>query len=332
MNQSAISQSPTIIKKFLGYLQTVKGKSPKTIDEYFLDLRTFFRYIKIKFGMVDTDVDFNTISIEDIDIDTIKKITLTDVFEYMEYISRNRHNSAVTRNRKVCSLRMFFKYITNKIGELDTDPLKELETASIGKRLPKFLTLDQSKALLDVVLSCGDKYKYRDYCILMLFLNCGIRLSELVGINVGDIRDDGSLRIIGKGNKERIIYINDACKVAIENYIKVRTIDGVKDKNALFISRNKNRLSQKTVQHLVGKYLELAGLGGMGYSVHKLRHTAATLMYQEGGVDIRILKDILGHQNLGTTEIYTHVCSKQIKDAVDANPLSKIKLAINDKN
>ena len=322
MKQSILEQSPEILRKFLGYLQTIRGKSPKTVEEYFTDLRTFFRYIKMKNKLVPEDLPFEKIPIDDVDINFIKEISLTEVFEYMCYLSEVRKNREAARSRKACSLRMFFKYLTNKTGELEANPIKELETPKKGKRLPKFLTLEQSKKLLDTVIANGGRNLERDYCIITLFLNCGIRLSELTGINMDDIREDGSLKILGKGDKERTVYLNDACKSAIENYRKVRPVDGVKDKKALFISRNNNRISAKTVQLLVGKYLELAGFKGMGYSVHKLRHTAATLMYQYGNVDIRILKDVLGHVNLGTTEIYTHISNNQVKNAIQNNPLS----------
>ena len=325
MKESILNESPLIIKKFLGYLQTVKGKSPKTVEEYFLDLRTFFRYMKLKKHSVDGSAEFEKIAINDIDVEFIKIITLIDVFEYMNYLFDKRGNHEAARARKASSLRVFFDYLTNKLGILETNPVKELETAKLGKRLPKFLNLDQSIKLLNTVLENGGEYKERDYCIITLFLNCGMRLSELVGINFNDIREDGSLRLLGKGNKERIVYINEACKDAIEKYKKVRPVDGLKEKNAFFISRHLKRISPKTVQHLVNKYLKLAGFSGMGFSVHKLRHTAATLMYQHGNTDIRILKEILGHENLGTTEIYTHVCNKQIENAINSNPLGTLK-------
>ncbi len=325
MKESILNESPLLMKKFLGYLQTVKGKSPKTVEEYFLDLRTFFRYMKVKRHAVNNNTEFEDIAINDIDIEFIKTITLIDVFEYMNYLLDKRGNHEAARARKASSLRVFFDYLTNKLSLLESSPVKELETAKLGKRLPKFLNLEQSFKLLNTVLENGGEFKERDYCIITLFLNCGMRLSELVGINFNDIRADGTLRLIGKGNKERIVYINDACKEAIEKYKKVRPVDGLKERNAFFISRHLKRISPKTVQHLVNKYLDLAGLSGMGYSVHKLRHTAATLMYQYGNTDIRILKEILGHENLGTTEIYTHVCSKQIQNAINSNPLGAAK-------
>lgn len=324
MNKNFFDNSPPVIRKFLGYLQTVKGKSLKTVEEYFLDLRTFFRYMKLKKGIVPPESEFEKIEIDDITIDFIKTITLIDIFEYMHYLSSERKNHAAARLRKASSLRMFFKYLTNKTGELKENPTKELETPKIGKSLPKFLSLEQSKSLLNAVINYSGSYKERDYCIITLFLNCGIRLSELVGINLNDIKPDKTLKILGKGNKERIVYLNDACVSAIEEYKKHRPNDKIKDSNALFISRQHNRINVKTVQALVEKYLKVAGLSNSGFSVHKLRHTAATLMYQYGNVDIRILKEILGHENLGTTEIYTHISNNQVKDAINDNPLNKL--------
>lgn len=324
MKKTFFDSSPDVIKKFLGYLQTVKGKSIKTVEEYFLDLRTFFRYMKLKNNLVSPDSEFDKIEIDDIDIEFIRKISLLDIFEYMNYLSSERGNHAAARLRKTSSLRMFFKYLTNKTGELKVNPAKELETPKLGKRLPKFLSLEQSQELLRAVMNYPGKYRERDYCIITLFLNCGIRLSELVGINLNDIKPDGTLKILGKGNKERIVYLNDACVQAIERYKKERPNDGVKDANAFFISRQHNRISVKTVQFLVEKYLKVAGLSDSGFSVHKLRHTAATLMYQYGNVDIRILKEILGHENLGTTEIYTHISNNQLKEAIKDNPLNKV--------
>lgn len=323
MKTEILETAPEILKKFLGYLQTVKGKSMKTVDEYFCDLRTFFRYLKLKNNQVKNDVEFNSIDILDIDISIIKSVTLTDVFEYINYLSQERKNNAASRSRKVSSLRTFFKYLTHKAQMLDTNPIEQLETPKLSKSLPKYLSLEQSKKLLSTVLNYNGKFKERDYCILTLFLNCGLRLSELVGINIKDIGENGTLKIKGKGNKERMIYLNKACTKSIENYLRVRPKEGVKDKAALFISRQNNRISNKTVQFLVDTYLSRAGLSELGCSTHKLRHTAATLMYQYGNVDIRVLKDILGHENLGTTEIYTHLANKQIQKAMESNPLSE---------
>lgn len=320
MKPELLAEAPPILREFLGYIGTIKGKSPKTVEEYYLDLRTFFRYIKKSRGLVPPETDFEAVGIADIDLDLIKTIDLTQVFEYMNFLSTERKNGADTRSRKVASLRSFFRYLTAKTGKLKTNPVEELETPKLKKSLPKFLTLEQSIELLSAAEGA------RDYCILVLFLNCGMRLSELVGLNLSDIRlREGTMKITGKGNKERIVYLNDACLAALRSYLAVRPKDGLLDRNALFISKQRKRISPKTVQYLVKKYLGRIGLGGRGYSVHKLRHTAATLMYQQGHVDIRVLKDILGHQNLGTTEIYTHVSSEQMARAAQANPLAKIR-------
>ena len=322
LKPNIIYEAPKILIDFLGYIQTIKGKSPKTVDEYYLDLRTFFRYLKMSKGLVDSKTIFEEIQISDVNIEMLESITLTDLYQYLNYLLIERNNNASTRSRKISSLKSFFNYLTNKTGLLKNDPTKELDMPKRKSSLPKFLTLEQS---IDLLNSVSGPYKERDYCIITLFLNCGMRLSELVGINLNDIRSDNTLKLTGKGNKERIVYLNDACLRAIERYKMVRPNVNIKDKNALFISRFNKRISPKTVQFIVKKYLESINLDNQGYSVHKLRHTAATLMYQHGNVDIRILKDILGHANLGTTEIYTHLSSKQLQKAVSSNPLSSIK-------
>lgn len=320
MKPELLAEAPQIIREFLGYLGTIKGKSEKTVEEYYLDLRTFFRYIKLSRN---DDTPFEEISISDVDIDLIRTITLMQVFEYMNYLTNVRNNKPATRSRKVSSLRTFFKYLTNKTNQLDVNPVLELETPKLRSSLPKYLTFEQS---IDLLTKVDGKNKERDYCILVLFLNCGLRLSELVGLNLSDVRQSSNtMRVLGKGNKERIVYLNEACQDAIRRYLAVRPHDGLIDKKALFISAQRKRISPKTVQYLVKKYLAQIDLGGPGYSVHKLRHTAATLMYQHGHVDIRVLKDILGHENLGTTEIYTHLSDQQMEQAANANPLAHIK-------
>ena len=251
----------------------------------------------------------------------LESVTLTDAYEYMTWLQRERGNQSAARARKVSSLKGFFKYLTTKKHYLKVNPIDELEAPKKKKALPKYLTLEQSIELLNAV---DGEYQARDYAILTLFLNCGLRVSEMSGLNYTDIRNDNTLRVLGKGNKERIVYLNSACISAIQDYMKVRPIDGVKDKKALFISRNHNRMSVKTIQAMVYKYLEKIGLNAHGYSCHKLRHTAATLMYQHGGVDVRVLKEVLGHENLATTEIYTHLSSEQLKHAADHNPLAKV--------
>ncbi|MBQ2135488.1 MAG: tyrosine-type recombinase/integrase, partial [Clostridia bacterium] len=254
----------------------------------------------------------------------IKTITISDLYSYLVFCKDERGNNAATRARKTSTLRIFFKYLCNQTHQIETNPAEMLDSPKVKQSLPKHLTLENSFELLNAV---DGPNKERDYCILVLFLNCGLRLSELCGLNLQSISSEGMLTVLGKGNKERVIYLNDACNEAIKAYLAVRPNDGipVTDRNALFISRNHRRISNKTVQHIVKSYLEKAGLGDKGFSTHKLRHTAATLMYQHGNVDIRVLKDILGHANLGTTQIYTHISNAQIKNAIDSNPLAKAK-------
>lgn len=322
MNSKYIFEAPEVIKDFLGYLQNIKGKSQKTVEEYYLDLRTFFRYIKILKGREKPDAEFDKILITDVDLDLIKSVTLTDIYSFMDYAINDRQNNAKTRSRKTSSIKSFFSYLANKKCLIAANPAEELEVPKTKKALPKFLTLEQSIELLN---SVDGKYKERDYCILTIFLNCGIRLSELVGLNINDINlSDNIMTVTGKGNKQRIVYLNDACVSALKNYLAVRPND-TKEKNALFISHIKKRMGNQAVQDVVYKYLKKIGLDGNGYSVHKLRHTAATLMYQHGNVDIRVLQEMLGHENLGTTEIYTHLSSEQLENAAEANPLSKVK-------
>lgn len=322
--KSKYQDCPNIIRDYLFYLQTIKGRSLKTVDGYYIDLRTFFRFINAYKSYVDSSINFSDISITNINIDIISKITLSDVYEYLHYISSDRNNSAITRSRKVSTIRSFFNYLTNKVNLLNNNPMIELEVPSSKKSLPKYLTLEQSILLLQ---SVSGIYHERDYCMIVLFLNCGMRLSELVGINLSDIHDN-KLKLTGKGNKERIVYLNEACLSSIDEYTKYRTINKISplDKDALFLNRNGKRITGRRVEQIIDENLKLAGLDQYGYSTHKLRHTAATLMYQNGGVDIKILQDLLGHANLGTTEIYTHISNKQLEEASDKNPLSQIKI------
>lgn len=323
MKFELITSAPPIIRDFLTYSESIKGKSSASVEEYYHDLQTFFRYIKLQHGLVDGNTPFEEISLENVDIALVKTVTISDIYAFLVYCKNERGNNAATRARKSSTLRIFFKYLTNQVRLLDKNPAELLESPKIKKSLPKYLTLEESKQLLRCI---DGPNKERDYCIITLFLNCGMRLSELCALNVTDIGTDGSLRILGKGNKERIIYLNQACIKALTAYLPNRHMDGVPatDRCALFLSRNKRRLSNKTVQHIVYTYLEKAGFSNRGLSVHKLRHTAATLMYQHGNADIRVLKDILGHANLGTTQIYTHISDEQVRKALDSNPLSHI--------
>lgn len=320
--------SPVILKDFLNYLETIKGVSKNTLKSYFYDLRIFFRFIKLHKGFSDEDIPFEEIDISNMTINHIKNITLSDLYYYLSFISRDRDNIARSRARKVASIKSFFKYLYNKAKLLDFNPANELETPKIVKSLPRYLNVNESKNLL---LSIdGDNYQ-RDFAIITLFLNCGIRLSELVSLNLNSIKND-TLTILGKGNKERNIPLNAACISAINEYLKVRRVIGVSDRNALFLSKQKKRISNNMVHRLVKKYIKESGLDTQRYSTHKLRHTAATLMYKYGNVDIRALQELLGHESIATTEIYTHLDKQQLKDAVDSNPLSDFSKSHNNDN
>ena len=316
-NNLSFPDAPMVLKNFLQYQLVIQGKSQNTVHEYYYDLRTFFRYLKNTLYNL-SDVNFEDIDIKDITIDDIKKVNLSTLYDYLSFINLNRENESRTRARKVSSLKAFFKYLVDKEEVLTVNPTEKLETPKLGKTLPTHLSLDEAKKLLDTV---SGPNKERDFCILTLFLNCGLRLSELIGINLKDIKED-TIRIRGKGNKERTIYLNGSCVSALSNYMRLRPVDGVKDADALFISKQKRRISEQMVQVIVKKYIKAAGLDPNKYSPHKLRHTAATLLYKYGDVDIRILQEMLGHKNLNTTQIYTHIDNKQVKEAAQRHPLA----------
>ncbi len=323
---SNFSNIPEPLLSFLIYIESIQGKSSKTSNEYFYDLRTFYRFLKIKFNLVDTATEFNQISIDDITIDILSRVDLNIVYEYINFLTRARGNSPSSRARKIAALKSFYKYVCNKAKLIDTNPTAELESVKIHKQLPKHFTLEDSISLLSEI--DGDNAE-RDYCIFTLFLNCGLRLAELVGINITDIQKD-KLTVIGKGGKERTIYLNEACINALEVYLPIRNKmkPTASDRNALFLSNRNKRISRRTVQYSVEKYVKRIGLDPHKYTTHKLRHTAATLMH-ESGVDIRVLQEILGHKQLSTTEIYTHVSNDRMRDAVKNNPLSTIKIEKN---
>lgn len=316
-----MAECPNILREYLGYMETVKGRSANTVNGYFIDLRTFFRFLLIQRGICKSNSDTPP-DIRLVDLDLIRTVTLADLFEFMNYSKSERDNSNVTRARKVSSLRQFFHYLTEISHKLDDNPAKNLSSPKLPSRMPKHLTLDQSLQLLQV--AGQGKYAERDYCIITLLLNCGLRRAELAGLNRTDVRDDNTLRVIGKGNKERILYLNEACQKALAAYLPKRPLEGTKDKKALFYGHTKDRISLQGVHYIVKGYLKQVG-GAEDFSTHKLRHTAATLMYQQGGVDLLVLKEMLGHKNLGTTEIYTHTSNEQLRRAADANPLSGVK-------
>lgn len=327
---SCEKELPELVQRYLIYITTIKNRSQRTADAYAIDLRNFFRFYKLNKNLVKKDMEFSNINISDIDIKIIKKIKLSDVYEYLNFVMKCHSNSAKARARKVSSIRGFFKYLTYNLNVLSENPVEHLEIPSFKKSIPKYLSLEESKDLLKTKSNSVSSTKFRDYCILTLFLNCGMRVSELCNIDFKDIKlKEGTLRLLGKGNKERLVYINAACVEAIEDYVNKerKNLKKIVDKDALFLaSRTGKRLGVRQTQKIVEIALNDAGFFGMGYSPHKLRHTAATLLYQHGKVDILVLKELLGHANVGTTEIYTHVSNKMLRDAVFQNPLSKEKM------
>lgn len=310
---------PQTLKDFIFYLEVVLGKSKTTTYEYLLDLENFFRYMKIRKQKMPSQTKLHDVAIHDLDIPFVASITLEDIYDYFYFCREKRNNNSRTIARKMSTLRVYFRYMTQRMHHLQSNPMENVQTPSLSKTLPKHLSLEESTELLAAV-----KKSRRDYAIITLFLNCGMRLAELISLNVRDIKNEYVV-ITGKGNKQRTIHLNQACRDAVDDYLKhERPKEGLKDPEALFISRNKSRISRRAVQNLVEKYLKLAGLDDKELSTHKLRHTAATLMHRHGHVDIRVLQEILGHENLGTTQIYTHVDSESIKEASMSNPLSKV--------
>lgn len=321
--------NPEYLNSFLDYTVTILNKSPNTVKEYNYDLAMFLKFIKIRFNMT-KEKDFSKIVVKDVTIDTIKKIKLDDIHAFLSYLTTTYHSKAATRARKASSIRVFFNYLCAKANLIEVNPAQNLETPKLDRRLPKYLSLEDSQKLLSTVDNPDNRNYLRDYAIITLFLNCGLRLAELVGINIGDIDfSENKMTVIGKGNKERTIYLNKACIRAIKEYLEVRPKEGIRtdkfnSKNALFLSERKERISRRTVQHIVDKELSAAGLASKKLSTHKLRHTAATLMYQYGQVDIRALQEVLGHESISTTEIYTHVANEQAREAIENNPLANI--------
>lgn len=316
---------PLFLEDYLNYMETIKGTSSNTVKEYFFDLRTFLRFLKLRYKLVPKDIIFDEIEIDDMKIDLIKNVTIQDLHAYISYIDRSRGNSNTTRSRKVASVRSFFKYLHSKVNLIDNNPALNLEFPKQDARHPIYLTLEQAERFLNTVLTNpNDIFRSRDYAIIMLFLNCGLRLSELSSINIDKINGDDNLTVIGKGNKERTIFLNEACVQAIQEYLKFRPI--VSGEKALFLSKRRQRMSNRAIQHMIDRYLEKTGLDPLVYSVHKLRHTAATLMYKYGNVDIRALQEILGHESVSTTQIYTHLDDDRLRKAVKSNPLGNRKL------
>ena len=324
------SDCPQILREFLIYHENIKGQSQLTISEYYLDLRMFLRFIKMMRNDMPISTRLDNIDIKDIDIHFIEKIDTSDIFDFLSYLANDRTAnpdsaatdygiSASSRARKLSAIKSFYKYLTVRTKQLEENPVADLEYPKLRKSLPKYLTLDQSAALLQAVSGQNEK---RDYAILMLFLNCGIRRSELVNLNLTDVYED-RIRVVGKGNKERFVYFGSACRKAIDAYLPERNKKVLSDNRALFGSRDNNRISVTAVHRLVKKALLQAGLDSTQFSAHKLRHTAATMMLS-GGVDVKTVQEVLGHENLNTTQIYTHIENTELKIAAEANPLSKL--------
>lgn len=323
----SVGEFSPLIQEYASYKASIQGCSQKTVDEYLLDLRTFFRFLIARdLDMTLENAEFYSIDVSAVGLDRLRSVTQDDIYQFLFYAGTVRGNRWSARARKLASIRSLYKYLVSKRHYLTENPTVDIDTPKAQKSLPKVLSLDESIRLLGVVQSdTKAPHRTRDYAILTLFLNCGMRVSELVGINLTDLEDDlRSLRVTGKGSKERVIYLNDACRAALDDYLKIRKSDryrAVTDK-ALFLSQRNVRISVKMVQAMVYRYLKMAGLGSKHYSVHKLRHTAATLMYQSGNVDVRVLKDILGHEQLNTTQIYTHVSNREMEEAMTQNPLA----------
>ena len=311
-------EAPQPVREFLVYHDTIKGQSKRTVDSYFLDLRTFTRYLYVSRGLVPRDTALEDVDISSAGLDFYGAVTVSEVYDFLAYLSRDRELNAASRARMITSIKGFYKYLTVKTKQLDTDPVQDLDTPKLQKTLPHYLTLEESKRLLSAV---DGKNKERDYCILCLFLNCGLRISEMAGLDLTDIRPD-SLLIHGKGNKQREVYLNDASARALNDWLLVRKSIAAVDKNAVFLSNRRKRISVDSIQVMVRNTLLKAGLDPSQISPHKLRHTAATLMLQNG-VDVRTLQEVLGHESLNTTQIYTHVANAELKKAAAANPLAQ---------
>ena len=321
---------PQILRDFLTYHENIKGQSQLTINEYYLDLRMFLRFMKLMRNDMPVSTRLDDIPIKDIDLDFIRTITTSDIFDFLSYLANDRTPnpdssapdygiSPSARARKLSAIKSFYKYLTVRTKQLAENPVADLEYPKLRKSLPKYLTLEQSAALLKAVSGPNQK---RDYAILMLFLNCGIRRSELVGRNISDVYED-RIRVVGKGNKERFVYFGTPCRKAIDAYLPERNKKILSDNRALFGSRDNNRISVTAVHRLVKKYLLMAGLDATQFSAHKLRHTAATMMLS-GGVDVKTVQEVLGHENLNTTQIYTHIENTELKIAAEANPIARL--------
>lgn len=312
-----------LLDDFLSYLKSTKGSSETTIREYYYDIRMFLRFLKSRKGLVESNLSFDDIPIEDVNAEILNSVTKQDIYAYNSYLGNVRKISNRSKHRKITSIRRFFHYLNTKIDLIEENPLENIDMPTFEKTLPVYLSLEQAKNLLQAISNSSQKdvYRLRDYAIVTLFLNCGMRLSELSNIKLSHIEEDHTLRVLGKGKKERTIYLNKACRSALEDYLKIRP---QVENDTLFLSMRQRPISNRAIQHMIEKYIVEIGLDPTKYSVHKLRHTAATLMYQYGNADILSLQEILGHESVTTTQIYTHVKEETLRNTVEQNPLAEI--------
>lgn len=322
------SDVPQILRNYLNFMIVIKGKSPNTVKEYYYDLRLFFKFIEAVSNNISLN-EIDSVVLDNFDENILKQIELNDLYEFMAFINNSHSSNDNYRARKVASIRSFFNYLHTRVNFITSNPAANLDSPKIKKRMPRYLTLEESINFLSTI---DGKFKARDLAMFSIFLNCGLRLSELVGINLRNINlEKRTLRVIGKGNKERMVYLNDLCIDAIKSYLEVRPeVTNHSDMDALFISSHGKRISNRMVEIIAKKYFEKAGLNYELYSPHKLRHTAATLMYRDGNVDIRTLQELLGHTSLATTQIYTHIKNDDLRDAANSNPLANIKIENNE--
>ncbi|MCQ2465167.1 MAG: tyrosine-type recombinase/integrase [Oscillospiraceae bacterium] len=314
------AECPDFLNDYIFYLRIVRGRAETTVNEYFLNIRLFLRYILMTKQNLNQPLE--SVKIKDFPAELLKEITLRDVYDFEYFLAEERGNKPAARARKTAALKSFFHYLHKRANLIDHNPADDVEMPSVKRALPKFLTLEESLRLLS---SDSFENPERDFCIVTLFLNCGMRLNELVSINLDDIDfEERKLLLKGKGSKQRIIYINDACISAIKTYLNSRK-NPPEEPNALFLSRKKRRISRRRVEQIIEKLLDETGLGNRGISPHKLRHTAATLMYQHGNVDTLVIKEVLGHASIATTEIYTHLSDDLKQSAAENIPIAKMK-------
>ena len=328
MNWNEISDVPDLVMEFLEYHSTVRGHSDRTVLAYYIDLKILFRFLKRRRRLVDPKTPFDEIDITDVDLDFIQAIRIEELYRYQSFSPESVQSlSAASRCRRTSTVKSFFNYLCSKRHLLDHNIALELDMPKRKASLPRYLEESECERLLQ---ACDGPHGLRDYAILMLFLSCGLRVSELVSLNLTDVYDD-HVRVLGKGNKERVVYFGDGCREALDDYLMVRNAEKIaeKDKNALFISQKNGRFGVRGIQQMLEKKLLQAGLDPTRYSPHKLRHTAATLMLKNG-VDTRALQEVLGHSNLNTTQIYTHLDNAALHEAALANPIGRKKREISE--